>query len=104
MTQQEMLSNQWSDNEPSLFGFTDSDWYRDAKEILSFGWMLNNGDKLTSSPQQQAQLMYSVPVNNQPNAQYVDPRLNTQMQAMPSSSSPILIYGGLAVLAYLVFK
>lgn len=104
MTQQEMLDAQWSDSEPSLFGFTDADWYKDAKDLLSFGWMLNNGDKLTSSPQQQAELMYSVPVNNQPNAQYVDPRYAGQQQAAGGMDNRILIYGGIAVLAYLVLK
>jgi hypothetical protein len=103
MTQQEMLDAQWSEDS-GLFGFTDSDWYKDAKDLLSFGFMLNNADKLGATNQQQAELMYTVPTNTQPNAQYVDPRYTNSSVQAGGIDSRYLLLGGAAVLAYLVFK
>lgn len=105
MTQQEMLDAQWSTSEDSgLFGFTDSDWYKDAKDVLSFGFMLNNADKLQATNQKQAELMYAVPTNTQPNAQYSDPRYTSAPTKTGGINNSYLMLGGVAVIAYLVFK
>lgn len=103
MTQQEMLNAQWGED-TGLFGFTDSDWYQDAKELVSFGFLLNNADKLQATNQQQAELMYAVPTNTQPNAQYIDPRYSTPSAQSGGINNTYLLLGGAAVLAYLVFK
>lgn len=103
MTQQDMLDNQWQEDN-GLFGFTDSDWYQDAKEVLSFGFMLNNADKLQATNQQQAELMYTVPTNTQPNANYVDPRYTGTSAAVGGIDSKYLLIGGALALAYLAFK
>lgn len=100
MTQQQMLDNQWQEDS-SLFGFSDSDWYKDAKDMLSFGWMLNNADRLQYANQQQNDLMYSAPITTRPNAQYLDPRAS---QVAGFEIKPMHIVGGvvaIGVLAYL---
>lgn len=103
MTQQEMLNAQWGEDS-GLFGFTDSDWYKDAKEILSFGWTLNNADKLQGVNQQQAELMYTVPQNTNPNAVYTDPRYVGNSATVGGIDSKYLLIGGALALAYLAFK
>jgi len=107
MNQQDMLDDQWSED-TGLFGFSDSDWYKDAKDVLNFGFMLNNADKLQTANQKQADLMYTVPTETQPNARYSDPR---RVSPLPLTSSTIggieskyLLLGGVAVLAFLAFK
>lgn len=78
-TQAEMLASQWTE-EPTMFGFTDSDWFKDVKEVAGLWGFVNSGGQLEAVGQQQSDLMYSIERPMQPNAQYMNPKEMAQQQ------------------------
>ena len=104
MTQQEMLDAQWSESDSgSFFGFTNSDWFNDVKNVAGLWGFIENGGNLQTAPQDQYDLMYSIERDQQPNAQYIDPRYvaqNTQAQGMTNQTA--LMIGGVGLAAVLL--
>jgi hypothetical protein len=105
-TQADMLANQWPQAEEStIFGFSSSDWYKDAKDLLQTGWAMNNADKLTQAGPQQNDLMNSVGYQTQPNAQYIDPKQAGALNALQSNGiNPMYAVAGVvgAALLYML--
>lgn len=103
-TQAEMLASQWKEDE-SLFGFTDSDWFKDLKEVAGLWGFVKNGG-LSTAGQQQSDLMYAIERPSQPNAQYIDPRQVANGAAQTGGIPSAYLIGaiGLAALVFLAVK
>ncbi|GKT12948.1 MAG: hypothetical protein ISEC1_P1940 [Thiomicrorhabdus sp.] len=89
-----------------IWGFTESDWFSDVKQVAGLWGFVENAGQLKNAGQNQADQMYAVPVQNNPNAQYIDPTAQpTVKNALSKINTTYVIAGiGVLALAYLAIK